>query len=337
MKGGIAMTGKFTTKEILDSYFESLGKTDEYIKKIRAQVDRPEVYEYEQKLGKQIFEMNVDELFEMLLSFNGNRTLKSAGYSVTYASWTQITSRLRDVFNFYIDNYEVIRNPFNDKRMRGTAAYTRLSENKDSFTTDTMEKIIEDLKHDFALDRAMYFECLIRMAYDGFANAREMTSMKENMIDFQFKTVTLPGRIIQLSNRTSYLLTLIHDSTTIENQRGDFLLEDWHGSYFKFIVRKKSYGDLQTKDLVDVANILNRMIVVNVKNKYGVDCNLRTFYLLGLYDRMVSRFGKEKTNDMITSIRDSSLANELVNFARLDGVVFGNVTLLKKSLRPFVS
>lgn len=327
---------KVSTKELLDRYFESLGKDESYLKKIRSQVDRPEVYEYEQKIGKQFIDMDVDELFDMITSFRGNRVLKNAGYSITYASWTQISSRFRDVFNYYIDNYEVIKNPFNDKRMRGASAYDRLSQEKEAFTTETMENIIADLKKDFALDRAMYFECIIRMSYDGFANAQEIAFLKENMIDFQLKTVNLPGRFIHLSSRTFYLMNTIHNANAIENARGDFLLEDYQGGYFKFTVRKSAYGELQKKTLTDVANIINRMIIVNVKNRYGVDCNLRTFYLLGFYDKLVDHFGLEKANELIISVRNSADANDLVNFARLHGIVFGNVTLLKKALRPFV-
>lgn len=327
---------KISTKELFDEYFDSLGKTETYIKKIRSQVDRSEVYEYEKKIGKQLIDMDVDEIFNMLLTFNGNRNLKKAEYSVTYASWTQISSRYRDIFNYYIDNYEVIKNPFYDKRMKGTEVYKRLAQNKEPFTVGKMEQIISDLKHDFAPDRAAYFECIIRIFFDGFANAQELVMLDESMIDFKFKTITLPGRIIHLSDRTFYLLTLIHDSYMIENIHGDYLLESWHNHYFKYIVRKNQAEKLQEKDAVEVGNIINRTIIVNVKNKYGIDVNLRTFYLLGFYNHLVEKFGEERTYELITSVRNSVDANDLTNTARLYGVNFGNVTLLKKSLRAFI-
>ena len=156
------------------------------------------------------------------------------------------------------------------------------------------------------------------------------------MIDFKFKTITLPGRIIHLSDRTFYLLTLIHDSYMIENIHGDYLLEPWQNHYFKYIVRKNQAEKLQDKDAVEVGNIINRTIIVNVKNKYGIDVNLRTFYLLGFYNHLVEKFGEKRTYELITSVRNSVDANDLTNTARLYGVNFGNVTLLKKSLRAFI-
>lgn len=328
---------KISTRELFDEYFESLGKTESYIKKIRSQVDRQEVYEYEKKIGKQFIDMDADELFDMMLTFNGNRNLKNAEYSVTYSSWTQISSRYRDIFNYYIDHYEIIKNPFYDKRMKGTEVYKRLAKNKEPFTIEKMEEIISNLKRDFAADRAAYYECIIRLFYDGFAKAQELVLLNESMIDFKFKTITLPGRIIQLSDRTFYLLTLIHNSDVIENVRGDLLLEPWHDSYFKFIVRKKQAELLQDKTLTEMGSIIDRAIIVNVKNKYSIDVNLRMFYLLGFYNHLVGKFGEQRAYELLTSVKNSDDARDLTNVARLYGINFGNVTLLKKMLRPFIS
>ena len=327
---------KISTKELFDEYFDSLGKTETYIKKVRSQVDRSEVYEYEKKIGKQFIDMNVDELFDMLLTFKGNRNLKQTDYSITYTSWTQISSKYRDIFNYYIDNYEVIKNPFHDKRMKGTEAYKRLAKDKEPFTTEKMEKIISDLERDFPPDRAEYLECIIRLFYDGFANAQELVMLDECMIDFKFKTITLPGRIIQLSNRTFYLLTLIHDSFKISGSHEEYLLEPWHDHYFKYVIRKKQAQNFQDKDIYEVGNLINRIIIVNVKNKYGIDVNLRTFYLLGFYNHLVEKFGEDRTYELITSLRNSNDAKDLTNAAKLYGVNFGNVTLLKKALRAYI-
>ena len=327
---------KISTKKLFDEYFKNLGKTETYIKKIHSQVDRSEVYEYEKEIGKQLIDMNVDEIFNMLLTFKGNRNLKKADYSITYASWTQISSRYRDIFNYYIDNYEVIKNPFHDKRMKGTEAYKRLAKDKEPFTTEKMEKIILDLKRDFPPDRADYLECVIRLFYEGFANAQELVMLDECMIDFKFKTITLPGRIIQLSNRTFYLLTLIHDSFKISGSHEEYLLEPWQDHYFKYVIRKKQAKKFQDKNIYEAGNMINRIIIVNVKNKYGIDVNLRTFYLLGFYNHLVEKYGEERTYELITSVRNSVDANELTTTAKLYGMNFGNVTLLKKSLRIFI-
>lgn len=79
---------KISTKELFDMFFNE--KDKENAKKTRPQIDRPEVYEYEKKIGKQLIEMDVDELFEMISSFNGNRkyTTNTVNFSVSYSSCT---------------------------------------------------------------------------------------------------------------------------------------------------------------------------------------------------------------------------------------------------------
>ena len=56
-----------STHELFDKFFE--GKDPETVRKTRPQVDRPEVYAYEIKVGKQLVEMNEEELFAMICSF----------------------------------------------------------------------------------------------------------------------------------------------------------------------------------------------------------------------------------------------------------------------------
>lgn len=55
---------KIPTKQLFDEFFASKGKDETYLRKIRAKADRPEVYAYEEKIGKQLVDMDVDELFE---------------------------------------------------------------------------------------------------------------------------------------------------------------------------------------------------------------------------------------------------------------------------------
>ena len=52
-----------STQELFKRFFEN--KDPETVRKTRSQVDRPEVYAYEEKIGKQLVDMNEDELFEL--------------------------------------------------------------------------------------------------------------------------------------------------------------------------------------------------------------------------------------------------------------------------------
>lgn len=325
---------KISTKELFNKFF---GEKDENnARKTRSQIDRPEVYEYEKKIGKQLIEMDVDELFEMILSFKGNRSMKTSNYSVSYSSYDQIASMYRSLFNYYIDNVEVIRNPFNDKRMRGTQAAQRLAESKEPFNKELVDKIIENLHNDFEPEHAMYYECIMLLFYNGFAKAEEIVLLDEDMISRKDRTVRLPGRTIKLSERCFELLEHVHQMEAIEGWRGDFAMVSWQGHYFKYIVRPRKSDELQFRDMNEVANVINRAIIVNVKNKYGVDINYRLLYFLGFYESLKVRYGNERARELVVSVRDSEDTADLMAAARLYGVSVDNVTHLKKNLRPFI-
>lgn len=327
---------KISTKELFDMFFDE--KDKENARKTRPQIDRPEVYEYEKKIGKQLIEMDVDELFEMISSFNGNRkyTTNTVNFSVSYSSYDQIASMYRSLFNYYIDNIEVIKNPFNDKRMRGTQAAQRLAQNREPFNKELVDKLIENLHNDFEPQHAIYYECIILLFYNGFAKAEEIVMLDEDMISRKDKTVRLPGRTIALSDRCFELLETVHNMEDIEGWRGDFAMVQWQSHYFKYIVRPRKIDELQSREMNEMANIINRAIIVNVKNKYGVDINYRLLYLLGFYESLKSKYGDDRAKELVISVRNSKDTADLMSAARLYGVTVDNVTHLKKFLRPFI-
>ena len=325
---------KLSTKQLFDMFFD--GKDEEVTRKTRAQIDRKEVYDFEKKIGKQLVEMDVDELFEMILSFNGNRNMASTNFSISYSSYDQIASMYRSFFNFYIDNIKIIKNPFNDKRMRGTQAAQRLSRDKEPFSVKFVNEIIEKIHNDVEPNHANYYECIILLFYNGFAKAEEIVLLDESMISRKDKQVRLPGRTVQLSDRCYEFLEFVHNLDVIEGWRGDFAMATWQEHYFKYIVRPKGIGDFQNRELGEIANIINRAIIVNVKNKYKVDINYRLLYFLGFYESLKRQFGEDRAKELIISVRNSKDAADLMGAARTYGVVVDNVTHLKKFLRPFI-
>lgn len=324
---------KISTKELFDNFFAE--KASETAAKTRPQIDRPEVYEYEAKIGKQLVEMDVDELFEMVLSFNNNRGTSGA-YSISYSSFSQIFSMYRSLFNFYIDNYEIIRNPFNDKRMKGTQAAQRLAQSKEPFTWKNVEEAISKVHENYEFNKANYIECILLLYYNGFSKAEEIASLTENMIDFKNKSVMLPGRILKLSDRCFELLTFVHGLTSLEGWKYDYLVKSWRGNYFKYIIRPKEEAGFDDRPLSEIANLINRRILTDVKKKFGLEINYRILYLLGFYDKVVERYGEERTYELITSVRNSKNTEDLMKIARDYGVVVDNVTVLKRLLRPFI-
>lgn len=332
------------TKEVFDLYFADIPY--DTARKSRPQIDRPEVYAYEAKLGKQIFDMNVDELFGLLLSFNKNREFGDSNFSISYNSYDQIASTYRSVWNYYIDNIEVIRNPWNDKRMRGVAATKRLAESKKPFTYDIIEKVISRIHQEYEYNDSnnhpvyynygTYLECLILLFYNGFSESREVVLLKEHDINFRTHEVRLPGRIVHLSDRCFELLQYVGSLNKISTPHGNYAAVSYQGGYFKIAIRPKEAGTFQEKSIVDVSATLTRKITMNIRKRYGVDINYRIIYLLGFYDYIVDNVGEKRTKELITSVRNSADAQELMKYTKKYGVVADNVSYVKKLLRPFI-
>lgn len=326
------------TKNVFDLYFEDIPY--DTARKIRPQVDRAEVYAYETELGKQIFDMDVDELFGLILSFNKKREFGDSNFSISYGSYDQIASTYRSIWNYYIDNIEVIKNPWNNKRMRGAAATKRLAESKTAFTYDIIEKVLSKISSEYedtGYNYGKYLECLILLFYNGFAEVREIVLLKEDAISFKTHNVRLPGRTIHLSDRCFELLQYVHSQTEIGTLRGNYAAVSYQGGYFKIAIRAKEVATFQEKTLVDVGAMLTRKITMNVRKKYGIDINYRMIYLLGFHDYIVNRAGEKRTKELITSVRNSEDAQELMKYAKEYGVVAENVSYIKKLLRPFIS
>jgi hypothetical protein len=134
------------TKDILEDYFSTMKKGVEV--RIRYQVDRKELYAYERKIGKQLFEMNSDELFAMINTFGSQRKTVAGRSSMPYNSFFQVCSMYRQIFNYYIENYQVIKNPFNEKSMKGNQALERILQITDRVTQEDVEDIVKKLHND---------------------------------------------------------------------------------------------------------------------------------------------------------------------------------------------
>lgn len=325
------------TKEVFNLYFKDVSY--DTVRKNRPQVDRPEVYAYEAELGKQIFDMNVSELFGLILSFNNNREFGDSNFSISYSSYDQIASTYRSIWNFYIENIAIIRNPWNNREMRGIAAAKRLAESKTAFTYDIIEKVISRINDEYKdenCDYGKYLECLILLFYNGFANVQEIVLLKKEDINFKTQEVRLQGRTIYLSNRCFQLLQYIHNLNEIKVSHRNYAAICYRGGYFKIVIQAKEVENFQDKSLTDVGAILTRKITMNIKRKYGVDINYRILYLLGFHDYIVNKIGQVRTKEIITSIRNSEDTQELRQYAKEYGIVADNVTYIKKLLRPFI-
>lgn len=326
--------GLISTKELLDRYYADLEGTT--AAKTRINIDKPELYAYEIKIGKELIDMDVDDLFGLIFELKQKRKGKEIPYMVSHSSYDQITSILRSIFEWYIDNITPIKNPCNDKRMKGKEATKRLAQGMEPFSWAIVEDVIRKLHRDKDEDNADYLELIMLLFYCGFAKAEEIVQMQENMVDHRNRTVRLPGRTVRLSDRAYNLLVKFNGMYEIQGWRGNLVLVSWHDSYFKFIVRPSKEYEINDRPLSSMRDIINRAIANNVNDRYDAKINYHCLYLLGFYDYVVKKYGKERTDEMILSNRDPAAVTSLMDAAREYGVQVDNISHLKRYLRPFI-
>lgn len=325
---------KKDTASLLDEYFTTRPETT--AKKIRGQIDRPELYAYEKEIGKPLVDMESQEIAEMIKTFS-NKSFSNKVYKMSYRTYDTLLSILRDFFNWYIDNYEVIKNPCNDKKIKGRNVVALFADDVKIFDKDAMEEAIERIRNDQIEEYADYQEAIIRMFYEGFPEAIDIVNLKEDDINHEKKTAIVKGREIQLSNRLYELLVKINHMDEYPAHRGSYLLLSYRGSYFKFPTRAKFEKEFNDRPPEYWAGHISRLFNRDIKNKLDININARTLYLRGFYDFMVDTVGKEETDRLIMSIRNSDDSRKIMSLAEEYGVVEQNVTTLKKVLMPFVS
>ncbi len=333
-KTGETVKAKITTQQLFDMFFEdrTAKKGEENVKKTRSQIDRQEVYDYEKKIGKQLIEMDVDELFGMVKTFNRNGDSTSPGLGISYNSYNQIAYMYRALWDFYIDNVEVIQNPWNSYKMSGRQASEILLMDREPFSVEFVENIITQIRDDFDEPHANYYECILRLYLEGFSKAEEIVLLDKDMIQ-DGKAIKLPRCTVKLSDRCYELLEFVNKLDIMPGWRGDYIMVQWHGYYFKYIIRPSNIDSFQKRTMRDVANLINRAVSVNVKEKYGADIGYRALYILGFYESLRKQFGTKRTKELILSERNSNDTEELMDAAGKYGYITDSVSYLKRDLR----
>lgn len=325
--------GKVSTNELLDNFFES-PEGSKYAKN-RKIIKEDQLYEYEMQIGKELIDMDVEELIDFLSNIKIRKNKVVSNVIMNSHSLDQILVIYRKIFDYYIEEYEVIKNPFRNPKMRGAQLYNRLYENKRRFDWEMVDDIIHKLHQGDNQLRADYIELIILLYYNGFENASEIVNLQERDINHNAKTVLLPGRMIHLSDRCYGLLTKFNSMTELTGWR-NFALVSWHNSYFKFIVRESKVNEIDDKPLKAMRESINVYLCKYVNNEYNTQINYSNLYLLGFYDFLTNKFGEGKVNKMLSSNYDSDAVQQLQQAAREYGFRFENVSHLKRRMRMFV-
>lgn len=325
--------GKISTKQLISRYFKSIEGTP--AEKQRAIIDKTELYDYEEKIGKELIDMDVDDLFGLINELNNKKNGKDIPFMTAHYSFDHLTVLLRAIFNFYIDTVEPIKNPLYDKRMKGKEATKRLAQGKETLRFDYVQSIINKVHNDTTEDRADYVELIMLLYYSGFENAEEIATFKGSAINHRNRTVAMTGRTVQLTDRCYELLQKFEGIDELVEWR-TYYLTTYRGGYFKFIVQEKQLDGFDDRDIRSICNMINRQISVYVNQPYNTKINFSILYWLGFYDSIVKKYGEEETNKMLLSFRNSDDVTKLMNCARDYGVKVDNISHLKRFLRPFV-
>lgn len=323
------------TEEVMKEYF---AQAKESVRKnIQGSIVRDELYEYEIELGKQIFDMNSEELIGLLLRYYSRSTSKH--FTLKQTTYTSIITYMRNIFDFYIYNYEPIVNPWRTKEMKTKVILERLAAEATKVSWQDFEDVINKLYINYTKEDAEYMECIIRLYYEGFKSASDLISIKENMINFRTKEVKYNGNSIKLTDRTFSLLVKNHNTSEI---RGNInvLLESysWDGGYFNIFItpRVKENFVIGNPTKTDVANKINLKIARNVREKYNIDASANTLFYLGAFDELVARYGREQVKEMVYSVNDSDYNQVLFAFAAERGANVNNILYFKRQMMSFI-
>lgn len=323
--------GTISTKELFDRYFAGPGKSVE--KKTRAQYDRPEVYAYEQKIGKELIDMTDIELLDMVKTFKKQNKEDTDRRQIQYRSYHLLASGYSRIFQYYIDSDwgVFIRNPWKNQTMLARNALGYLFEGLEPFSKDSLQGLINRIHEDYAVDRANYLECILLLFYDGVYDAEELIDIKKEDIDFLNKTVRCGNKVVQLSDRCFGLFVDIHHKDSIDGHP----LQSWNGSYFKYTIKPIYASEFNDKDKGRTAFRINQVIDVFITGFYKTDLDNKILFYLGFYDRLVEKYGADMTKDMITSYRDRRYSDILLMEASKLDIKEGS-SVLKRKLQMYV-
>ena len=319
------------TKEYLDQYLAT--RPEKTRIKIRSMIDRHEVYDYEEKIGKSVFEMDIDEIIEMFKTFRRRGAKKSKLSMTTYEV---IASLFRSFFNWYIENVEIIMNPFNSKKFKEKLKTILVGSRVEGISKETIAKAIDNLGFNENPEYAKYCEAILRMAYEGFSNTYDIVNFKESDIDNLRKSVTLRGCEHLLSSRLYELLTWIHSQDTMPAPRGEFVMVEYNGSYFRFPTRQSFVGI--ERESVYWQSYLSRVFKNKISPCFKTPVSFRDIYLYGFFEYLARKYGREEAERMIL-FGDNDGKNNLVLIEETRAYGMGNnlsPTNLRRDIRQCV-
>lgn len=320
-----------TTKEIIDKFFEQKPDTTSF--KIKGRIDRKELYDYEEQQGVDIFHMDTEQLFGLLRALGLN--------AVSYSS---MASLMRNLFTFYSEEVEPIINPWLRKDMRGGVVAERFANADDKkISIESYNDALRMIRTEFGDYRVDYLTMILRLFFEGFETSAEIIDVKQEDIDFDALTINVHcenGRtkLIHISQRTLDLLTQYkYGDEYAGDWKRTFRVDFFEDSVFPFLIEGKSMNE---RGRLNAIRYIAHQFIRNVKPHLENEFNLRQVYLLGMYQSVVRKFGKEKAIELlqdrnteennaklVAAIREFGWAEESANVYKIRHMIRLNVKL----------
>jgi len=329
-----------STKQLIQEFISS----EEFTKKryTPKMIDREEIYEYEEKIGKQLMDMNADDIIGLLASLRSHRAgTKSENSKLTQGAYTQIASLIRKLFDYYSIHYELILNPFVDPRLKGLKLYQSvfaIRDDSDRFTRADFDRILKSIRIVYSLDRARYYTALIMLFYEGVQTYEELVGIKEEDINEKLCTVRLPNRTIKLTDETFGLLQYVHSLSSLSGNTNNVVyMVSYHDSYIKILTRKPE--QVESKTLVDALNPIRSALNKSIKVAFELSrFTLPMMFYFGFYEYLIKKYGEEETRTMVLNTQDRASGGELIESCAEYNIVIknNNVRTVRTMLMNFI-
>lgn len=321
-----------TTREIFDNFYNEYDKSVVTI--VKTMIDKPYLYEYEKKIGVQLIDMDEDQLIGLIDVILHHRQKKHDVEYLSILSYNNVRNALYSVFESYIAIHPM-RNPFRSAKFTKDNARKILLENKKPFTMAEVNGLIDKMRIEYGNEHAEYLEMLMLLFYSGFKDYMEIVNCKMEQFNPKTKTIAMVGRTVTLTDRCFYLLQKFNSSHYVHGNRYLFYIGHWNGGLFPYALKESVMDRIVDYEEKQIRGILNQQYTYYILKPHDLKIHHQTLFYLGIYDRMVARYGLAQTLDMIYSKGDKY--PDQWNLVRIDsGLTQKTIASFQDSLLTFV-
>ena len=285
-----------TTRGLLDSFYAN--KMDAIAETVKTMIDKPFLFEYEESIHTKLMDMNEDQLLELINIILHHKQGKSDSMYLSMRSYDNVRNALYRLFDFYIETHPM-RNPFSTLKLKRENVRKYLAANKKVFSMDDVKDLIASMVFDYGPEQAGYLEMLLLLFYSGFKNYQEIVDITETSILWKSKSIRLQGRTIHLTDRCFDLFQKYYYSDYVQGKYKLLYITKWKQCVFPFMVQASLRDKMVEYEEKDVKTLLVQQYSYYILKPYKTKISYHTMFYLGLYDRLVQKYGLEMANAII--------------------------------------